>query len=202
MKVVTSTPESETDLAARFTVEAEPLLDMLSRGARRLTRSDADAEDLLQDALMHAYAGFHTFSDGTNFKAWLFRILHNRWISGYRSKQCRPAEVSIDEIAEWDGFDAARRLADAPRSAEADFLDAVPNPDITSAMATLPEGSRTAIYYADVLDYTYAETAVLMDIPIGTVMSRVSRARKRLRFALGHLAADMADVAVLQPDIA
>jgi RNA polymerase sigma factor (sigma-70 family) len=195
MKVVTSKPESDTDLAARFTVEVEPLLDMLSRGARRLARSDADAEDLLQDALMHAYAGFHTFSDGTNFKAWLFRILHNRWISGHRSKQCRPAEVSIDEIAEWDGWDAARRLADAPRSAEADFLDAVPNPEIKSAMATLPEGSRTAIYYADVLDYTYAETAVLMDI-------RVSRGRKRLRFALGHLPADMGDVAVLEPDIA
>ena len=201
MNVVTSTPESD-ELAARFTCEVEPLLDMLSRGARRLTRSDADAEDLLQDALMHAYAGFHTFSDGTNFKAWLFRILHNRWISGYRTKQRRPAEVSIDEIAEWDGWDPARRPADAPRSAEADFLNSMPNHEIKSAMATLPEGSRTAIYYADVLDYTYAETAVLMNIPIGTVMSRVSRARKRLRFALGHLASDSGHVAVLEPDIA
>jgi RNA polymerase sigma factor (sigma-70 family) len=202
MKVITSTPESDTDLAARFTCETAPLIDMLSRGARRLTRCDADAEDLLQDALMHAYAGFHSFSDGTNFKAWLFRILHNRWISAYRSKQRRPAEVSLDELTDWDASAGARQLSDAPRSAEAEFLDALPNNDIRSAMATLPEGSRTAMYYADVLEYTYAETAVLMDIPIGTVMSRVSRARKRLRFALAHLAGDMGDVAVLEPDIA
>lgn len=200
MNVVTSEPD--TDLAARFTCEAEPLLDMLSRGARRLTRSDADAEDLLQDALMHAYAGFHTFSDGSNFKAWLFRILYNRWVSGYRTKQRRPAEVSLDELTEWDALGGARQLSEAPRSAEAEFLDALPNNDIRWAMATLPEGSRAALYYADVLEYTYAETAVLMDVPIGTVMSRVARGRKRLRFALAHLAGDSADPAALEPDIA
>lgn len=202
MKVVTSTPESDTDLAARFTTEVEPLRDMLSRGARRLTRSDADAEDLLQDALMHAYAGFGTFAGGTNFKAWLFRILYNRWVSGYRSKQRRPDEVCIDDVTEVEAWGGVRRLADAPRSAEVEFLDALPNNEIKSALATLPEGSRTAIYYADVLDYTYAETASLMDVPIGTVMSRVSRGRKRLRFALAHLAVDGSDVAALEPDIA
>jgi len=202
MKVVTGTPESDTDLAARFTSEVEPLRDMLSRGARRLTRSDADAEDLLQDALMHAYAGFHTFAGGTNAKAWLFRILYNRWVSAYRSKQRRPDEVCLDDVTEGQVWDGVRRLAEAPRSAEAEFLDALPNNEIKSALATLPEGSRTAIYYADVLDYTYAETAVLMDVPIGTVMSRVSRGRKRLRFALAHLAPSGDDVAVLEPDIA
>jgi RNA polymerase sigma factor (sigma-70 family) len=199
VNVVTSTPESGADLAARFTCEVEPLHDLLSRGARRLTRSDADAEDLLQDALMHAYTGFHTFTDGTNVKAWLFRILYNRWVSGYRAKQRRPAEVSLDEIADWD---PSRRLSEAPRSAEAEFLDALPNNEITSAMATLPEGFRTAMYYADVLEYTYAETAALMDVPMGTVMSRVARGRKRLRFALAHLADRSGDVAALEPDIA
>ena len=191
MNVVSSEPGA--DLAARFTCEAEPLLEMLSRGARRLTRSDADAEDLLQDALMHAYVGFHTFSNGSNFKAWLFRILYNRWVSGYRTKQRRPAEVSLDELTEWDASGGVRQLSAAPRSAEAEFLDALPNNDIRSAMATLPEGSRAALYYADVLEYTYAETAVLMEVPIGTVMSRVARGRKRLRFAL---------LAALEPDIA
>ena len=77
-------PRSDKDLAARFAREAEPLFDVLSRGARRLTRSDADAEDLLQDTLLHAYAGFHTFQEGSNLKAWLFRILYNRWVSAYR----------------------------------------------------------------------------------------------------------------------
>ncbi|MFI5506324.1 sigma-70 family RNA polymerase sigma factor [Mycobacterium sp. NPDC051804] len=202
MKVVTATPESEADRAARFTSEVEPLHDMLARGARRLTRSDADAEDLLQDALMHAYAGFHTFAGGTNVKAWLFRILHNRWVSGYRSKQRRPAEVCIDDVTEVQVWGGVRTLADAPQSAEVEFLDALPDNEIKSALATLPEGSRTAIYYADVLDYTYAETAVLMDVPIGTVMSRVARGRKRLRFALAHLASVGSDVAALEPDIA
>lgn len=188
MKVVTAAPESDADLAARFTGQVEPLLGVLTRGARRLTRSDADADDLLQDALMHAYSGFHTFSDGSNLKAWLFRILYNRWVSAHRSRQRRPAEVSLDELTEWDL--SARRLADAPRSAEAEFLDALPNDDVKAALATLPEGAQRAMYYADALEYTYAETAALMDVPIGTVMSRVSRGRKRLRFAL------------LEPDIA
>jgi len=100
MKVVTTTPESDTDLAARFTTEVQPLHDMLSRGAHRLTRSDADAEDLLQDTLLHAYAGFDTFAGGTNLKAWLFRILYNRWVSGYRYKQRRPCEICIDDVTE------------------------------------------------------------------------------------------------------
>lgn len=202
MKVVTRTPESDTDLAARFSSEVQPLHDMLSRGARRLARCDADAEDLLQDTLIHAYAGFDTFAGGTNLKAWLFRILYNRWVSGYRYKQRRPCEICIDDVAEGQVWDGVRRLAEAPRSAEAEFLDALPDNEIKAAMAMLPEGSRTAIYYADVLDYTYAQTAVLMDVPIGTVMSRVSRARKRLRFALAHRAVDGGDVAALEPDIA
>ncbi|WP_333889804.1 sigma-70 family RNA polymerase sigma factor [Mycolicibacterium gadium] len=202
MKVVTTKLESDTDLAARFSTEVQPLHDMLSRGARRLTRSDADAEDLLQDTLLHAYAGFDTFAGGTNFKAWLFRILYNRWVSGYRYKQRRPCEICIDDVTEGQVWDGVARLAEAPRSAEAQFLDALPDNDIKAALATLPEGSRAAIYYADVLDYTYAETAVLMEVPIGTVMSRVSRARKRLRFALAHLAVEGGDVAAPQPDIA
>ena len=87
---------ADMNLAARFAREAEPLFDVLSRRARRLTRSDADAEDLLQDTLLHAYAGFRTFQEGSNLQAWLFRILYNRWVSTYRVKQRRPSEVSVD----------------------------------------------------------------------------------------------------------
>jgi len=105
-----STCESDAALAARFAGEAEPLFDALSRGARRLTRSDADAEDLLQDTLLHAYAGFHTFTEGSNLKAWLFRILYNRWVSTYRTKQRRPAEVSVDQITERELAGSAARL--------------------------------------------------------------------------------------------
>lgn len=194
--------ESDMDLAARFSRDAEPYFDVLTRGARRLTRCDADAEDLLQDTLLHAYAGFRTFQEGSNLKAWLFRILHNRWVSTYRCKQCRPAEVSTDEMTEWDLASSAARLPAGLRSAEAEALDALPDNDVRAAMDSLPEGFRTAVYYADVEGYTYAETAAMMKIPHGTVMSRVSRGRQRLRIALAHIADGRGDYAAAEQRIA
>ena len=173
-------------LAERFAGEAGPLLDVLSRAARRLTRCDADAEDLLQDALLDAYAGFHTFQDGTNAKAWLFRILYNRWVSTYRRKQRRPAEVSVEDITEGDLASSAARAPAGLRSAEAEVLEALPDSQIQAAMHDLPEGFRAAVYYADVHGYTYAETAAILNIPQGTAMSRASRARQRLRIALAE----------------
>jgi RNA polymerase sigma factor (sigma-70 family) len=175
---VCSTSEPDADLATRFAREAEPFFDVLSRGARRLTRSSADAEDLLQDTLLHAYAGFHTFKGGTNLQAWIFRILYNRWVSTYRSKQSRPLEVLTDEITDRD-------LAD---SAETEVLDALPDNEIKAAMGALPESFRAAVYYADVQGYTYRETAAILGVPHGTVMSRASRGRQRLRIALAHVA--------------
>jgi RNA polymerase sigma-70 factor (TIGR02947 family) len=184
-----STPSKpDQDLPARFARETEPLFEVLSRGARRLTRSDADAEDLLQDTLLHAYAGFHTFRDGSNLKAWLFRILYNRWVSAYRSKQRRPSEVSVDGITERDLVGSAARIPAGLRSAEAEVLDALPDSDIKAAMEALPDGFREAVYYADVQGYTYAETATILGVPHGTVMSRVSRGRQRLRIALADVA--------------
>ena len=184
---VRRTSEPDTELAARFAREAEPLFEVLSRGARRLTRCEADAEDLLQDALLHAYAGFHTFQEGSNLKAWLFRILYNRWVSAHRSKKSRPAEVFVAEIAERDLAGGAARLSAGQRSAEAEVLDALPDSEIKAAMASLPEGFRTVVYLADIQGYTYAETAAMLNIPMGTVMSRVSRGRQRLRIALSHV---------------
>jgi RNA polymerase sigma-70 factor (ECF subfamily) len=178
---------SDRDLAMRFAREAEPLFEVLGRGARRLTRSDADAEDLLQDTLLHAYAGFGSFQEGTNLKAWLFRILYNRWVSTYRAKQRRPAEVPVDHVTERDLAETAARLPAAHRSTEAEILDAMPHGDIKAAMADLPDGFREAVYFADVQGYTYAETARILNVPQGTVMSRVSRGRHRLRIALAHL---------------
>ena len=181
MTSVRSTPEPDPDLAARFARDTAPLFDVLLRGARRLTRSEADAEDLLQDALMHAFAGFHTFHDGSNLKAWLFRILHNRWVSAYRARQCRPAEVSVDAITERDLADGAQL------SAETEVLDALPDHEIKAAMDALPDGFRSVVFYADVQGYTYAETAAILGIPHGTVMSRASRGRQRLRSALAAI---------------
>ena len=181
---VPGTSNAYANLAARFTGETAPLLDVLSRAARRLTRCDADAEDLLQDALLDAYAGFHTFHEGTNAKAWLFRILYNRWVSTYRRKQRRPAEVSVEDITERDLASSAARAPAGLRSAEAEVLEALPDSQIQAAMQDLPEAFRAAVYYADVHGYTYAETAAILNIPHGTAMSRASRARQRLRIAL------------------
>jgi RNA polymerase sigma-70 factor (ECF subfamily) len=179
--------ESDADLASRFAREAVPHFDALSRRARRLTYCDADAEDLLQDTLLHAYKGFRSFQPGTNLKAWLFRILQNRWISTHRYKERRPAEVSVDEVGDWELANGVTRLSSARCSAESEVLEALTDNDIRAALASLPDGIRTVMYYAGVEGYTYAETAALMNIPIGTVMSRVSRGRHRLRVALAHL---------------
>jgi RNA polymerase sigma-70 factor (TIGR02947 family) len=183
---IRGTSDTYESLAERFAGEAGPVLDVLSRGARRLTRCDADAEDLLQDALLDAYSGFHTFQEGTNAKAWLFRILYNRWVSTYRRKQRRPTEVSVEEITERDLASSAARAPAGLRSAEAEVLEALPGSQIQAAMQDLPEGFRAAVYYADVHGYTYAETAEILNIPVGTAMSRASRARQRLRIALAE----------------
>ncbi|WP_071288857.1 sigma-70 family RNA polymerase sigma factor [Mycolicibacterium llatzerense] len=179
---MTAAPVPDPELAARFVAEAVPLLDALGRGARRLTRSDADAEDLLQDTLLHAYEGFGSFRQGTNLNAWLFRILHNRWVSRHRYRQSRPAEVSLEVVTAGGHEPWAAR-----RSVEVEVLDVMSDADVVAALAELPDGARTAVFYVGVQGHTYAETAVLMGVPMGTVMSRVSRGRQQLRTALSHL---------------
>ncbi|MEV3901714.1 sigma-70 family RNA polymerase sigma factor [Mycobacterium sp. NPDC050551] len=190
MKVVapgtTATVRPDAELAAHFSQGVEPLHDVLLRGARRLTHNDADAEDLLQDTLLHAFAGFHNFRPGTNLRAWLFRIQYNRWVSTYRSKQSRVTETAFDEIHDWDLAASASHESLGLRSAEDEVLDRLPDNDIWIALRSLPEGFRAAVYYADIEGHTYAETAVLMGVPIGTVMSRIYRGRERLRVALAH----------------
>ena len=188
MATARSTSAQDVDVTQRFVCETEPLFKVLSRAARRLTHSDADAEDLLQDTLLHAYAGFHTFQEGTNLQAWLFRILYNRWVSTYRAKQRRPSEVSVGETTERDLVASAARVPAGLRSAEAEVLDALPDNEIKAAMDALPEGFRTVVNYAEVQGHTYAETGAILGIPLGTVMSRASRGRQRLRIALAHVA--------------
>ncbi|WP_326548574.1 sigma-70 family RNA polymerase sigma factor [Mycolicibacterium sp. ND9-15] len=186
-----TTPDPE--LAERFSREAGPLFGVLARGARRLVRNDADAEDLLQDTFLHAYAGFASFQQGSNIKAWLFRILYNRWVSAHRAKQRRVDEVAADDITEHDLLDSAARQPRGLRSAETEVLDLLPDSDITAAMAAMPDGFGEVLFYADVEGYTYAETAEILGIPVGTAMSRASRARKRLRIALAHLSQDRSE---------
>ncbi|WP_458319714.1 sigma-70 family RNA polymerase sigma factor [Mycolicibacterium brisbanense] len=180
--------ESEAELAARFERNAMQYHAVLLRGARRLTRSEADAEDLLQDTLMNAYAGFRRFQPGTNMRAWLFRIMHNRWVSLHRTKQRRPDVFTVEDITDSDLAGSSVHMSAVHRSAEDEALDILPDKVIREALSDLPESFRLTVYYADMQGLTYAQTAALLGVPMGTVMSRVARSRKRLRVSLAELA--------------
>jgi len=177
-----------TSLSQRFEREVIPLLDPLFGGAMRLTGNRPDAEDLLQETMLHAYRGFHSFRDGTNLKAWLFRILHNTWINQYRKKARRPVEVLIEKYEDRAPTSDALGASAALRSAEVAVLENLPNREIVDALMSLPEAQRIAVYYADVEGLSYKEIAAIMDTSVGTVMSRLHRGRQRLRRALADLA--------------
>jgi RNA polymerase sigma-70 factor (ECF subfamily) len=175
----------------RFQDEAMPLLDSLYAGALRMTRNPADAEDLVQDTLLRAYRAFDRFEPGTNLKAWLFRIMTNAYINTYRKKQREPLKVSQDEV---EDFDLYRELKDHDPSLsetpETIVLDSLVDSDITEAIDDLPEQFRLAVVLSDVEDFSYAEIAEIMDVPLGTVMSRLHRGRKALQKRLWELARD------------
>lgn len=182
--------EPVSALAERFEREAVPYRAALLRTARRLTHRDVDAEDLVQDTMMNAFLGFDGFQPGTNLRAWLYRIMHNRWISTYRTKQRRPEAFYVDAVAYTGIAHIASRSTRFARSAEDEALNGLSDRRIEEALRSLPEGFQKVLYYVGVEGYTYADTAKLLRIPVGTVISRLSRSRVRLRAQL----ADYTDV--------
>ena len=174
---------------ARFEQDVLPVRNQLYAAARRRTRSRADAEDLLQETLAKAYAGFDGFRENSNVKAWLFRILTNTWINSYRTAQRPPDECLTGEVTDLHLPSVARHSSIGLQSAEMQALDSMGDDEIRKALAALPEGQRLAVYYADVEGLRYKEIARLTSAPVGTVMSRVHRGRRSLRIRLARVAA-------------
>ncbi|WP_347403831.1 sigma-70 family RNA polymerase sigma factor [Mycobacterium sp. 236(2023)] len=174
----------------RFERDALPLLDTLYRAARRYTGNAADAEDLVQETMLKAYAAFHRFEEGTNIRAWLLRILTNTWIKSYRRAQCRPAEVLSDNVTDAQLSAHADHSSSGLPSAELAALQALGDDEVRHALAQLSEDQRLVVYYADVEELRYKEIALILDVPVGTVMSRLHRGRCALRALLAGVAAD------------
>jgi RNA polymerase sigma-70 factor, ECF subfamily len=175
---------AEQDLLDRFDRDVLPLLPSLYGAALRMTRNPADAEDLLQETTLRAYRGFASFQEGTNLKAWLYRILTNSFINTYRKKQREPKTVDgPEDLDEWFLYDrlGAENVA---RSAEEDVLQNIPDAEVKDALESIPENFRMAVLLADVEGFSYKEIAEITGVPIGTVMSRLHRGRKALEKAL------------------
>ncbi len=177
------TRQEDPALKDRFERDVVPLLSGMYSAALRMTRNPADAEDLVQETFLRAYRGFAGFQEGTNLKAWLYRILTNTFINSYRKKQREPKTVPDDNVEDWYLYD---RLAaqSSEASAETTVLETMPDEDVKAALDALPEAFRMAVLLADVEGFSYKEIAGILDVPIGTVMSRLHRGRRALEKAL------------------
>ena len=181
---------SQDDRDRLFAEQAIPLIDQLFGAALGMTRNRADAEDLVQETFMKAYTKFHQYQQGTNIKAWLYRILTNTYITHYRKAQRSPKRSGGEEVEDWQLAAAASHDEKGLVSAEAEALDNIPSSELRTALESLSEDQRVVVLLSDVEGFAYKEIADMLDIPIGTVMSRLHRGRKNLREGLSALAAE------------
>ncbi|EAR24329.1 RNA polymerase sigma-70 factor [marine actinobacterium PHSC20C1] len=187
---------SATDTAAddkrrQFEEQALPFMDQLFGAAMRMTRNPSDAADLVQETFVKAFQAFGQFQQGTNLKAWLYRIQTNTFINIYRKNQRNPYQGTIDELEDWQlgGAESVTQSV-STRSAEAEAIDHLPDSAVKDALQSIPEDFRLAVYFADVEGFSYQEIADIMKTPVGTVMSRLHRGRRMLRELLADYARD------------
>jgi RNA polymerase sigma-70 factor (ECF subfamily) len=195
LALMSDTTEPETDAAvpadprSLFEEQALPFMDQLYAAAMRLTRNPADAADLVQETFVKAYQAFAQFQQGTNLKAWLYRIQTNTFINNYRKSQRNPYQGTIDDLEDWQlGGAESVTQSTTTRSAEAEAIDHLPDSDVKDALQAIPEDFRMAVYFADVEGFSYQEIADIMKTPVGTVMSRLHRGRRLLRDLLSDYA--------------
>ncbi len=180
--------ESYVGKSQIFVEQALPFADQLYAAAMRLTKNPSDAADVVQETFMKAYQSFHQYEQGTNLKAWLYRILTNTYINLYRKRSREGFQQGLEDMEEWQLGDAQSLTQTANRSAEAEAIDRMPASVVKDALNELPEDFRMVVYFADVEGLSYQDIATIMDSPVGTVMSRLSRGRKSLRALLADYA--------------
>jgi RNA polymerase sigma-70 factor (ECF subfamily) len=185
------TVEPVADVRDLFEEQAIPFMDQLYAAGLRMTRNPSDAADLVQETFVKAFAAFGQFQQGTNLKAWLYRILTNTFINSYRKKQRDPYQGTIDELEDWQlGGAESVTQGRSSRSAEAEAIDHLPDSAVKDALQAIPEDFRMAVYFADVEGFSYQEIADIMKTPVGTVMSRLHRGRRLLRDLLAEYAVE------------
>lgn len=171
---------------SNFVEQSMEYMQPLYTAALRMTRNAADAEDLVQETYLRAYRAFGSFQEGTNLRAWLYRILTNTFINSYRSKKRRPEVTDVEDIEDLYLYKrlGASTSTDQGRSAEEELFEHITDTEVKEAIEALPEQFRMAVLLADVEGFSYKEIADMLDVPIGTVMSRIHRGRRALQKAL------------------
>jgi RNA polymerase sigma-70 factor (ECF subfamily) len=187
----TAPEQGVADVRALFEEQALQYMDQLYAAAMRMTKNPADAADLVQETFVKAYTAFGQFQQGTNLKAWLYRIQTNTFINNYRKNQRNPYQGTIDDLEDWQlgGAESVTQSL-STRSAEAEAIDHLPDSAVKDALQSIPEDFRLAVYFADVEGFSYQEIADIMKTPVGTVMSRLHRGRRMLREKLADYARD------------
>lgn len=182
-----------------FEAAAMPFVDALYNTAYRMTRNAEDAEDLVQETYLKAYKYYDKFTEGTNFKAWLFKIMKNTFINNYRKKQSAPPQSDFADIEESFESQVSEEVTRKVKDPEEEFLENVLDGDVQRALEELPEDYRMVVILADLEGFAYKEIAEILEVPVGTVMSRLYRGRRRLEEAMLRYAREYGYIREGQP---